>query len=133
MEVPVANKKPTNVKFGNVDKDRGENLINPPKEIKDDYFWMRDDKRKDTLVLDHLNNENKYTEHVMSDTKELRESLFTEIKSHIKENYDSYPMPHGNGGWDSEYYYFTRTWFSIIRSNHKSRINYNSLNNIRII
>ena len=47
MKRPIANKKLYNVKFGNVNKDRGENLITPPKEISDNYFWMRDDKRKD--------------------------------------------------------------------------------------
>ena len=88
MKRPIANKILYNVKFGNVNKERGENLISPPKELDDYYFWLRDDKRKDKTVLDHLDNENKYTEHVLSDTKELRESLFTEIKSHIKENYD---------------------------------------------
>merc|ERR1712188_170682 len=96
MKRPIANKILYNVKFGNVNKERGENLISPPKELDDYYFWLRDDKRKDKTVLDHLDNENKYTEHVMSDTKELCESLFTEIKSHIKEDYDSYPLPHNH-------------------------------------
>ena len=109
MKRPIASKDLYNVKFGNINKDRGVNLITPPKEISDYYFWMRDDKRKDKKVLDHLNNENKYTEYIMNDTTELKNNLFNEIKSHIKEDYDSYPMPHGYGGWDSKYYYFTRT------------------------
>ena len=109
MKRPIASKDLYNVKFGNINKDRGVNLITPPKEISDYYFRMRDDKRKDKKVLDHLNNENKYTEYIMNDTTELKNNLFNEIKSHIKEDYDSYPMPHGYGGWDSKYYYFTRT------------------------
>ena len=28
---------------------------------------------------------------------------------HIQETYDSYPLPNNDNGWDSEYYYFTRT------------------------
>ena len=61
------------------------------------------------MQYQHLNKENKYTENVMEDTKSLQDSLFNEIKSHINENYDSFPMPHGYDGWNSKYYYFTRT------------------------
>lgn len=109
MQKPVANKKPHTVLFGNISKDRGENLLSPPKEMNDYYYWMRDDKRNNKEVLDHLNAENEYTEHIMDDTTNLRQNLFTEIKSHINENYCSYPMPHGEGGWNCKYYYFIKT------------------------
>ena len=109
MQHPIASKKPYTVKFGNISLDRGENLLSPPREIIDNYYWMRDDKRKNIDVLDHLNKENKYTEHIMEDTKDQQENLFNEIKSHIKEDYNSYPIPHGDDGWNSEYYYFIKT------------------------
>ena len=109
MEEPVAEKEIYKVKFGNVNKDRGNNLIDPPVELDDYYFWMRDDSRKNTRVIDHLKNENKYTEDKMSDTKELINTLYEEVKSYVKETYDSYPLPHGDGGWNSKYYYFIRT------------------------
>ena len=109
MKLPVAKKISYKVRFGKVNKDRGINLIDPPIELNDDYFWMRDDSRKDKNVIEHLNKENTYTEHIMDDTKDLRDKLFNEIKSHVKENRDSYPFPHGKGGWESEYDYFTRT------------------------
>jgi oligopeptidase B len=108
MEKPIAIKKNDKVFFGNVDDNRGKNLIDPPLKIEDNYYWMRDDKRENQQVLDHLNIENSYTENIMDDTKNLREKLFKEVKSHIKESYDSYPLPHGNKGWNSDYYYFVR-------------------------
>ena len=46
MEEPIAEKEIYKVKFGNVNKDRGNNLIDPPIELDDYYFWMRDDSRK---------------------------------------------------------------------------------------
>ena len=60
IQYPIANKKPHAVKFGNISLDRGENLLSPPREIIDNYYWMRDDKRGNKEVLDHLNKENKY-------------------------------------------------------------------------
>jgi oligopeptidase B len=109
MIEPIAEKEIHKVKFGNVNKDRGDNLIDPPIELDDYYFWMRDDSRKNTRVIEHLKNENKYTETKMNDTKDLINTLYDEIKSFVKETNDSYPLPHGDGGWDSKYYYFVRT------------------------
>ncbi|KAL6531077.1 hypothetical protein OROHE_014146 [Orobanche hederae] len=34
----------------------------------DNYYWIRDDSRSDPQILDHLRNENAYTNHVMSVT-----------------------------------------------------------------
>ena len=39
------------VKFGNVNDDRGENLIDPPIEIDDYYYWLRDDDRENKECL----------------------------------------------------------------------------------
>ena len=107
---PVAERISHMVKFGNIgDAKRGEDLINPPLEMEDFYFWMRDDSRKNEKVLEHLKNENDYTEKVMESSKKVKDILYEELKSHIQETYDSYPFPHGENGWDSEYYYFSRT------------------------
>ena len=50
MEPPVAMKEVTKVRFGRVEgENRGPELsllLDPPVEIDDPYFWLRDDERK---------------------------------------------------------------------------------------
>ena len=60
----------------------GETRIDP-------FYWMRD--RESDEVLQHLRNENAYTEEKMKDTKELQEKLFAEMKGRIKEDDESVP------------------------------------------
>ncbi len=58
VNMPVAERISHKVKFGNVgDSKRGDNLIDPPIELEDFYYWIRDDKRENKKVLDYLNNE----------------------------------------------------------------------------
>ena len=66
----------------------------------DYYYWLRD--RENPEVIEYLRAENKYTEKMMADTKRLRERLFKELKSHIKETDESVPVKYG------DYYYYTR-------------------------
>lgn len=109
-EFPIAKRELTKVKLGFVEgEQRGTNLMNPPKELDDYYYWLRDDKRTNKDVLNYLNDENTYTKKIMDPHKNNINNMFSEIKSHIKETYDSYPRPKGNGGWNSKYRYFTRT------------------------
>ena len=110
VNMPVAERISHKVKFGNVgDSKRGDNLIDPPIELEDFYYWIRDDKRENKKVLDYLNNENSYTEEIMKSSNEIQNIIYEELKSHIQETYDSYPLPHGENGWNSKFYYFTRT------------------------
>jgi oligopeptidase B len=60
----------------------GETRIDP-------FYWMRD--RESDEVLQHLRNENAYTDEKMKDTKELQEKLFAEMKGRIKEDDESVP------------------------------------------
>ncbi|MDR9488545.1 S9 family peptidase [Salibacter sp.] len=60
----------------------GETRIDP-------FYWMRD--RESDGVLQHLRNENAYTEEKMKDTEELQEKLFAEMKGRIKEDDESVP------------------------------------------
>lgn len=108
MEVPVAEKILKKVRVGNISEKHGVNLMDPI-EIDDYYHWLRDDKRKDKKVLKYLEDENKYTEHIMENTKIFQDNMYKELKSHIKEDYESYPHPHGDGDWDTKYYYYTQT------------------------
>lgn len=42
--------------FGKVKgQNRGEKPMDPPVVHDDPYYWMRDDKRKDSKVVRHLN------------------------------------------------------------------------------
>ncbi|GAB4178661.1 MAG: oligopeptidase B [Calditrichia bacterium] len=67
----------------------------------DYYYWMRE--RTNPEVIDYLEAENEYAQFVMKDTRTLQESLFEEMKSHIKETDVSVPVKFG------EYYYYSRT------------------------
>ncbi len=71
----------------------------------DNYYWMNDFFKKgpdSTKVVEYLKAENTYLETVLGGTKELQASLFTEMKSRIKEKDETPPVFH-NG-----YYYYTR-------------------------
>ncbi|QEZ94236.1 oligopeptidase B [Proteus sp. CD3] len=57
----------------------------------DNYYWLRDDSRKDPNVLDYLNAENAYTESVMKEGKALEETLFNEMVSRMAQNDESVP------------------------------------------
>lgn len=81
-----------------------DSLVMPPKANKvphvmtdhgdtrtDNYYWLRDDSRKDPNVLDYLNAENVYTESVMKEGKALEETLFNEMVSRMAQNDESVP------------------------------------------
>ena len=109
-EFPIAKRELTKVKLGVVDGEkRGDNIMDPVVELEDYYYWLRDDKRENKEVLDHLNKENENTKKIMDEHNTEVDNMFKEIKSHIKETHDSYPYPHGEEGWNTKYRYFTRT------------------------
>ena len=45
----------------------------------DNYYWMRDDSRKDPEVIAHLNEENSYLENWFVSGNDYRKALFEEI------------------------------------------------------
>ncbi|XP_061991431.1 uncharacterized protein LOC133709639 [Rosa rugosa] len=69
----------------------------------DNYYWLRDDSRSDPDVLSYLQQENDYTNFLMSGTKKFEQELFAEIRGRIKEDDISAPERKGH------YYYYTRT------------------------
>jgi oligopeptidase B len=69
----------------------------------DNYFWIRDDARKNADVIAYLDAENKYTETVMKPLEPLVEKLYQEMKGRIKETDLSVPERVGN------YFYYSRT------------------------
>jgi len=46
---------------------------------QDNYFWLRDDNRKDPAVLAYLEEENAYTESVMAPLSKLQQTLYDEM------------------------------------------------------
>jgi oligopeptidase B len=69
--------------------------------LVDDYAWLRDKESQETLA--YLTAENDYTAAVMEPTKDLQETLYREMLSHIKETDVSVPYREG------DYWYYTRT------------------------
>ena len=74
--------------------------------VNDPYYWMYDYFGKgpdSTNIINYLNEENVYTDTMMSGTKKFQESLFNEMKGRIKEKDETAPI------FDNGYYYYTRT------------------------
>lgn len=69
----------------------------------DNYFWLRDDARKNPEVLSYLEAENAYTESVLKPTEALQKRLYDEILGRIKQTDES--VPYRKGG----YWYYFRT------------------------
>ncbi len=86
---PIAARKPHTVKSPNGDRN-------------DDYYWLRDDTRKNPEMLAHLNAENAWFERYSARYKGLEEKLFEEIKGRIKQ--DDATVPSKKGAW----WYYTR-------------------------
>src|SRR5688572_3583576 len=71
----------------------------------DNYYWMNEYFKKGAgkdKVIKYLQEENKYTESVLSDIKNLRDTLFNEMKARIKETDQSVPI------FENGYYYYNR-------------------------
>src|SRR5437870_1687780 len=61
----------------------------------DDYFWLRE--RDNPKVIDYLKAENDYLEQALAPVASLREQLFQEMQSRIKE--DDETAPYGDNGY----------------------------------
>lgn len=62
----------------------------------DDYYWMRDDSRKNPEVLAHLAAENEYTKAQLQHTEAMQEKIFQEIKARIEKDDSSVPTKKGD-------------------------------------
>jgi len=106
---PKIVKKPFITKFGNVKNElRGyekDKLINPPIEVLDNYYWLRDDNRRDIEVLELIKDENRYTDDIVRPINTLKNKLYCEVKSYIQESYDTYKYKLDN---KTDYLYFRR-------------------------
>ena len=69
--------------------------------LTDDYAWLRDKENPD--VTAYLNAENAYAESLTADLAPLRDQLYNEMLSHIKQTDES--APYREGDW----WYYVRT------------------------
>ncbi|KAF0685244.1 Aste57867_22835 [Aphanomyces stellatus] len=101
---PVLEKRPKMVPFGKVPgQNRGEQPMEPIIYLEDPYYYVRDDSRKNTEILDHLKAENAYAKAAMAHLEGAQGELYKELLSHVQETDEMVPYPHG------EYLYYTRT------------------------
>ncbi len=68
----------------------------------DEYYWLRDDERKNPGMLAYLNAENAYTDRKLAPIQPLKQKLFDEIVGRIKQ--DDASVPYRKDG----YWYYTR-------------------------
>lgn len=98
LEAPIAMKKDSNLVA------HGHTRVDP-------YFWMRltdeqktaetpDEQTKN--VVDYLNEENDYTDKVMTHTSDYQEMLYDEIVGRIKQTDESVPY------FSNDYWYYTK-------------------------
>lgn len=71
-------------------------------ERQDEYYWLRDDSRKDPDMLAYLNAENAYADAYMARLKPLEDRLYEEIVGRIKQ--DDSSVPYRERGW----WYYSR-------------------------
>jgi oligopeptidase B len=74
----------------------------PNGDRNDDYYWLRDDARKDPEVLAYLEAENAYRDAMMAPVAALQQTLFDELVGRMKKD-DAVP-PHLDRG----YHYYHR-------------------------
>ncbi|MDO4643537.1 MAG: S9 family peptidase [Cardiobacteriaceae bacterium] len=78
------------------------NVPSPYGERQDEYYWLRDDERKNPEMLAYLKAENAYADAVMQPLKPLEDKLYNEILSRIKQDDSTVPSR------DRGYWYYTR-------------------------
>ena len=64
----------------------------------DDYYWLRDDTRKNPEMLAVLNAENVYADSILASSKPMADILYKEITGRIKQDDSSVPY-FKNGYW----------------------------------
>ncbi|HGN0159270.1 TPA: S9 family peptidase [Proteus mirabilis] len=69
----------------------------------DNYYWLRDDARKDKQVIDYLKAENAYTESVMAAGKTLENTLYNEMVERMAQNDASVPYDYNGYTYQTIY------------------------------
>jgi len=77
-------------------------VVKGPADRNDEYYWLRDDTRKQPEMLAYLDAENAYADSVLAPTKPLQDKLYAEIVGRIKQDDSSVPVR------ERGYHYYTR-------------------------
>jgi len=78
-------------------------VTSPNGAREDEYYWLRDDSRKNPEMLAYLNAENAYADARLAPLKPLQAMLYQETVAHIKQDDSSVPY-RKNGYWYSSRY-----------------------------
>ncbi len=81
---------------------RAFEVPSPHGSRQDEYYWLRDDERKNPEMLAYLNAENAYTDAALAHTKPLQEKLYQEFIARLKQ--DDASVPYEKAG----FLYYTR-------------------------
>lgn len=68
----------------------------------DEYYWLRDDDRKDQNMLGYLNAENAYADAVMAPLADFKNQLYEELVGRLKQDDSSVPYRY------KDYWYYSR-------------------------
>ena len=71
-------------------------------ERQDEYYWLRDDERKDPEMLAYLKAENAYADALLAPLKPVQDTLYGEVVARIKQ--DDASVPYRERGW----WYYSR-------------------------
>ena len=82
---------------------KAHQVASPHGERQDEYYWLRDDTRKNPEMLAYLAAENSYADAQLARLKPLAATLYSETVSHIKQDDSSVPY-RKNGYWYSSRY-----------------------------
>ena len=67
----------------------------------DDYYWLRDDERKNKEVISYLESENKYTDNWFAERKDYKTEIYNEMLNKIPEKETSMKVK------KDDYFYFS--------------------------
>ncbi len=81
---------------------RPHEVISPHGTRQDEYYWLRDDTRKDPAVLAYLEAENRYAEQVLAPLAPAQQLLYDEIVARIRQDDASVPV------FEDGFWYYSR-------------------------
>ena len=70
-------------------------------KITDNYFWLKD--KNNPEVLEYLHSENEFTDSILKPHSQLKEQIFSELKSRVIEDDSTVPAK------SDDYYYYSKT------------------------
>lgn len=104
---PIPQREPSILRFGegteDVQSGNQDDVMSPGVDIADDYHWLSDEKNRRDDIMDHLREENAYTNYQTRRIQKSARIIYKEMVSHIQETDSSVPTRSGT------YLYYNRT------------------------